>query len=90
MEIIVDIAAVIVFLLVIPSVVWAVRTEGGKDASGALVGFVAVFVAIMGIVFLSAAANLATGMSSTQIIMLAFYVVIALFARAAWTSRPTA
>ena len=87
METIVDIAAVIVFLLVVPSVVWAVRTEK-KDVSAALAGFVAFFVTLFGIVFMSAASNLATGQSSTRIVMLLFYVVIAIFARAAWASKP--
>jgi len=90
METIVDIAAVLVFLLVVPSVVWAVRTEGGKGISGALVAFVAFFVALMGIVFMSAASNLATGQSTTRIVMLAFYVVLAIFARAVWSSKPAA
>jgi hypothetical protein len=90
MEIIVDIAALLVFLLVVPSVIWAVRAEAGPNVSGALVAFVAIFVTIMGIVFMSAATNLATGQSTTQIIMLAFYVVIAIFARAAWASKSAA
>ena len=89
METIVDIAAVIVFLLVGPSVVWAVRTES-KGMSGTLVAFVALFVTLMGIVFMSAASNLATGQSSTRIVMLLFYVVIVLFARATFASKPVA
>jgi hypothetical protein len=87
METVVDVAAVIVFLLVVPSVVWAVRTEGGEDVSAVLVGFVAIFVTLMGIVFMSAASNLATGQTVTQVIMLVFYVVIALFVRAAFASK---
>jgi hypothetical protein len=89
METIVDIAAVIIFLLVVPSVVWAVRNEN-KAVSAALAGFVALFVTLFGIVFMSAASNLATGQSTTRIVMLAFYVVIAIFARAVWSSKPVA
>jgi hypothetical protein len=90
MEMLVDVAAVIVFLLVVPSVVWAVRTESGKEVSAGLAAFVAIFVTIMGVVFMAAATSLATGEATTRLIMLVFYVAIAIFARIAWASKPAA
>ena len=87
METILDIGAVIVFLLVVPSVTSAVRNEE-KDLSAALAGFVAIFVVIFGLVFMSAASQLATGASSTQVILLVFLVVVAILARTAWASKP--
>lgn len=87
MEIILDIGAVIVFLLVVPSVASAVRNEE-KDVSAALAGFVAVFAVIFGLVFMSAASQLATGQFSTQVILLVFLVVVAILARTAWASKP--
>ena len=87
METILDIVAVIVFLLVVPSVAWVVRNEE-KDVSAALAGFVAVFAVIFGLVFMSAASQLATGQFSTQVILLVFLVVVAILARTAWASKP--
>jgi hypothetical protein len=88
METILDIGAVIIFLLVVPSVAWAVRTEA-KEVPAILAAFVALFVAIMGVVFMSAASQLATSDDlSTQVILLIFLVVIAIFARTAWASKP--
>ena len=65
METFLDIGAVLIFLLLVPSVVWAVRTEE-KDVSAALAAFVAIFVTILGLVFMSAASTLATSSSSTS------------------------
>lgn len=87
METVLDICALLVFLLVVPSVVWAVRSEQ-KEVSAALAGFVAVFATIFGLVFMSAASQLATSRSSTQIILLVFMIVIALLARFVWASKP--
>jgi hypothetical protein len=87
METILDIGAVIIFLLVVVSVTWAVRTEA-KEVPATLAVFVGIFVAIFGIVFLAAASQLATSTSSTQAILLVFFVVIAIFARTAWASKP--
>jgi hypothetical protein len=87
METILDIGAVIVFLLVVPSVALAVRNEE-KDVSAALAGFVAIFVVIFGLVFMSAASQLATGQFSTQVILLVFLLVVAILARTAWASKP--
>jgi hypothetical protein len=87
METILDIGAIIVFLLVVPSVASAVRNEE-KDVSAALAGFVAIFVVIFGLVFMAAASQLATGASSTQVILLVFLVVVAILARTAWASKP--
>lgn len=87
METILDIGAVIIFLLVVPSVVWAVRNEE-KDVPVALAAFVAFFVTLMELAFMSAASQLATDSMSTQVILLVFLVVIAIFARAAWASKP--
>ena len=87
METILDIGAVIIFLLVVPSVTLAVRNEE-KDVSAALAGFVAVFAVIFGLVFMSAASQLATGQFSTQVILLVFMVVVAVLARTAFASKP--
>ena len=87
METILDIGAVIVFLLVISSVAWAVRNEE-KDVSAALAAFVAIFAVIFGLVFMSAASQLATGDFSTQVILLVFLVVVAILTGAAWSSKP--
>ena len=87
MEIILDIGAVIIFLLVVPSVAWAVRNEE-KGVSAALAAFVAIFAVIFGLVFMSAASQLATGELSTQVILLVFMVVVAILASAAWASKP--
>jgi predicted CDP-diglyceride synthetase/phosphatidate cytidylyltransferase len=87
METVLDIGAVIIFLLVVPSVAWAVRTEA-KEVPAILAVFVGIFVTIFGIVFMSAASQLATSTSSTQAILLVFFVVIAIFARTAWASKP--
>jgi hypothetical protein len=87
METILDIGAVIIFLLIVPSVTLAVRNEE-KDVSAALAGFVAVFAVIFGLVFMSAASQLATGQSSTQVILLVFMVVVAVLARTAFASKP--
>jgi uncharacterized membrane protein len=88
METFLDICAVLIFLLLVPSVVWAVRTEE-KEVSAALAAFVAIFVTILGIVFMSAASTLATSSSSTtQAVLLLFLVLIAILARAAWASKP--
>jgi hypothetical protein len=87
METILDIGAVIIFLLVVPSVPWAVRNEE-KDVSAALAGFVSLFALIFGLVFMSAASQLATGEFSTQVILLVFMVVVAILARTAWASKP--
>ena len=87
METILDIGAVIVFLLVVPSVTLAVRNEE-KDVSAALAGFVAVFAVLFGLVFMAAASQLATGQFSTQVILLVFMVVVAVLARTAFASKP--
>jgi hypothetical protein len=87
METILDIGAVIVFLLVVPSVAWAVRSEA-KEVSAALAGFVALFAVIFGLVFMSAASQLATGDSLTQVILLVFMVLGAILAGAVWSSKP--
>lgn len=84
-----DIIALFVFLLVFLSVVVGVR-GGQSDVSLALTAFVALFVVLMGLVFLSAASQLATGASSTQIVLLVFFIVIGLFARMAWASKSAA
>jgi hypothetical protein len=86
METILDIAAVIIFLLVVPSVAWAVRNEA-SEVSVALAGFVALFAVIFGLVFMSAASQLATGAMSTQVILLVFMVVVAILARTVWSSK---
>jgi hypothetical protein len=87
METVLDIGAVIIFLIVVPSVAWAVRNEK-KDVPAILAAFVAIFVTLMGLAFMSAASQLATGSTSTQVILLVFLVVMAIFARAAWASKP--
>jgi hypothetical protein len=87
METILDIGAVIIFLLIVPSVTLAVRNEE-KDVSAALAGFVAVFAVIFGLVFMSAASQLATGQFSTQVILLVFMVVVVVLARTAFASKP--
>jgi hypothetical protein len=87
METILDIIAVIIFLLVVPSVTWAVRSEA-QEVSGALAGFVAFFAVIFGLVFMSAASVLATSDFSTQMILLVFLVVAAILARTVWSSKP--
>jgi hypothetical protein len=88
MEKVLDYGAVIVFLLVIPSVARAVRVESGDDVSPLLAALVALFVIIMGIAFMSAASQLATGQTTTQVVLLVFYLVIVVFVRMAWASKP--
>jgi hypothetical protein len=88
MTTVLDIGAVIIFLLLVPSVAWAVRTEA-KDVPAILAAFVALFVTILGVVFMSAASQLATSDDlSTQLILLVFLVVIAVLARTTWASKP--
>ena len=86
METLLDIGAVIIFFLVVPSVAWAVRNEY-KEASGTLAIFVGMFAAIFGLVSLSAASQLAASVSSTQIVLLIFFMIIAIFARGVWSSK---
>jgi hypothetical protein len=88
MEKVLDYGAAIVFVLVIPSVVRAVRIESGDDVSPLLSGLVALFVILMGIVFMSAASQLASGVRATQVVLLVFFIVIVVFVRTAWTSKP--
>jgi hypothetical protein len=86
MEIILDIGAVVIFLLVVASVPSAVRAAA-KEVSGALAAFVAVFVVLFGLVFMASASQLATSSFSTQAILLVFLVVVAVLARTAWASK---
>jgi quinol-cytochrome oxidoreductase complex cytochrome b subunit len=86
METLLDIGAVILFLLIVPSVARAVRAEAKDEpVLATIVGF---FVIIFGIVFMAAASQLASGPSSTQGTLLFFFVLIAIFARSAWVSKP--
>lgn len=87
MQTVLDVGAVIIFLLIVPSVAWAVRNED-KDVPAFLAAIVALFVIIMGVVFMSAASQLATSDLSTQVILLVFLLLIAILARAAWASKP--
>lgn len=87
MQTILDLGAVLVFLLAVSSVAWAVRKEE-KDAPTILTAFVAFFAILFGIVFMSAASQLATGKSSTQAVLLVFFVVIAALTKFVWSSSP--
>lgn len=88
METLLDILAVVVFLLIVPSVVWAVSTER-KEVSRVLAVFVGIFAVIFGFVFMSAASQLATN-SAAQAVLLAFLVIIAFLAYQIWASKPGA
>jgi len=87
METILDIIAVIIFLLVVSSVTWAVRSEA-EEVSGPLTALVALFAVIFGLVFMAAASQLATSALSTQLCLLVFMVVVAILGRAVWSSKP--
>jgi lipopolysaccharide export LptBFGC system permease protein LptF len=88
MGIVLDILALVVVLLLIVVVPRAVRKEQPR-VSLVLSVFVGLFVIILGVVFLSAASQLAASTSAvTQGVLLAFLALIAILARFVWVSKP--
>jgi hypothetical protein len=90
MEILFDIGALIVFLLIIitvPRAVWNEKPQG--PGSRVLFGFVILMVIIFAIVSLSTAAGLiATSSSLSHVVLLAVWVLVAILARVAWSPKP--
>ncbi len=90
MQIILDIGAVLVFIMAVVAVPRAVWKGNPGPHAGLLAGFVACLVIIFGLVSMSVATGLAATSSSTsQIVLLIGIIVVAILCGVTWSPART-